>query len=148
MKKTYKYNTDDEPAYKYPIFWVPSVPVVAVIIGACFWTQGNDNALVMLTNVHYKLTRPTATAYRTSKLNQEAKVLGTEPAKTLTNKSGLLNKLHSESGKTIYNYHAKGLPEMIRIDNPRNKTTKVYLYDMKSEYGTLGKKLYEGKLAR
>lgn len=148
MKKTYKYNTVDEPAYKYPIFWVLAVPVVAIIVGACFWTQGNDNALVMPTNVHYKLTRPTTTAYDKKNLSKEAKALGTEPAKTISAKPGLLNKLHDESGKTIYNYHAKGLPEMIRIDNPRSQTTKVYLYDMKSEYSTLGKKLYEGKLAK
>lgn len=145
MRKTYKYTTDDVPGYKYPIFWAAAIPVVALIICSCFWSQGNDNAVIMPTTTRYHMAKPAPASYSKKRLAETAKQLGTKPASRLP---GSLNKMKDEDGKVIYSYQAKGLPELVRVDDPAQNTTAVYIYSLKSKYGNCGKQLYQGKIAQ
>lgn len=79
-----------------------------------------------------------------SKLKGFAQAFGKKPVDTIQSMPSTYVTTQDDSGNTIYGWHPKGLPELVRVDS-QNNNTDVYLYNKKGKNKMLGKHLYHGR---
>lgn len=79
-----------------------------------------------------------------SKLKGYAQSFGRKPVDTIQSMPSTYVTTQDDDGNTIYGWHPKGLPELVRVDS-QNNNTDVYIYSKKGKNKMLGKHLYHGR---
>lgn len=79
-----------------------------------------------------------------NKLKNFARAFGRKPVDTIQSMPSTYVTTQDDSGNTIYGWHPKGLPELVRVDS-KNNNTDVYIYSKKGKNRMLGKCLYHGR---
>lgn len=79
-----------------------------------------------------------------TKLKGYAQAFGRKPVDTIQSMPSTYVTTQDNSGNTIYGWHPKGLPELVRVDS-QNNNTDVYIFNKKGKNKMLGKHLYHGR---